>query len=88
MTGETVEELNAVEAAIRQAGGVKSCARLLNVSERSIFNYMKRGHLRGVAVERVLLLEHKSGIAAENLVGRLRLRASACGCEHSQPIGD
>jgi len=64
-------EFNAVEAAIRQAGGVKNCARLLKVSERSIFNYMRRGHLRGVAVERVLLLERKSGITAENLVGKL-----------------
>jgi hypothetical protein len=72
------EQLNAVEAAVKQAGGVRNCARLLRVSERSIFNYMRRGHLRGVAVERVLLLELKSGITAENLVGRLRARGTLC----------
>jgi hypothetical protein len=65
-------QINAVEAAIRQAGGVKHCARLLQVSERLLYHWMKRGHLRGVAVERVLALERKSGITAENLVGRSR----------------
>jgi len=73
-TETNTEQLNAVEAAIRQAGGVKNCARLLEVSERLLYHWIKRGHLRGVAVERVLALEQKSGIAIENLVGRSRKR--------------
>jgi len=72
-----VEQYNCVQAAVRQAGGVQACAKLLKVSERSVFGWMRRGHLRGVAVEIVLQLERASGISAENLVGRER----ACNAE-------
>jgi hypothetical protein len=63
------EPLNCIEVAVRQAGGVRRCAQLLKVSQRSIYHWMRRGHLRGVATERVLLLERESGIQAELLVG-------------------
>ena len=65
------EQFNAVEAAIRQVGGIKSCARLLQVSERLLYLWCRRGNLRGVAAEKVLLLARESGIAPENLVGRI-----------------
>ena len=61
---------NAVQVAVRQAGGVRRCARLLRVTERLVYLWMKRGHMRGVAAERVLLLERLSGVTAENLIGR------------------
>jgi hypothetical protein len=74
---QDVGEINSVQAAIRQAGGVRTCARYLGVSERLLYVWMKRGHLRGVAAERVLALAARSGIQAENLVGRVRKRKPA-----------
>lgn len=67
---------NAVQVAVRQAGGVRRCARLLRVTERLVYLWMRRGHMRGVAAERVLLLERLSGVAAENLIGRQALSRS------------
>jgi hypothetical protein len=64
--------LNVVQAAINQVGGVEQGARLLGASERSIYLWMKRGDMRGVAAELVLRLAAESGISAENLVGEVK----------------
>jgi hypothetical protein len=64
--------LNVVQAAINQVGGVEQCARLLGASERSIYLWMRRGDMRGVAAELVLQLAAESGISAENLVGQVK----------------
>ena len=85
--GNTLQ-VNAVQAAIEQAGGVDSCARLLKVSKRLIYYWMKRGHLRGVAAERVLALEEKSGIDAEHLVGLRRRNSCAANPRRARSASD
>lgn len=64
-----VQHYNAVQAAVQQAGGVVVVTARLDVSRRVVHWWMKRGHMRGVAAENVLLLAKLSGISAEVLCG-------------------
>ena len=61
--------LNPVQLAVNQAGGAESCAQMLKVSLRSVYLWMRRGNMRGVAAELVLQLSIESGISPANLVG-------------------
>ena len=63
--------LNPVQLAISQAGGPVHCAQMLGMSLRSVYLWMRRGDMRGVAAELVLQLAAESGVSPENLVGRV-----------------